>query len=134
MTTAQKLERTLRGKGYEGVSCTEWRKSIRLEGELDDWKAIVKAGKIAAKAGYKGVINDITLKGFTPPPIRTPKQRDNALEGRRPDVLIIGGGGAGASAAIEADNAGAKVMIVTKLRIGDANTICLLYTSPSPRD
>lgn len=92
MTTAQKLERTLRGKGYEGVSCTEWRKSIRLEGELDDWKAIVKAGKIAAKAGYKGVINDITLKGFTPPPIRTPKQRDNALEGRRPDVLIIGGG------------------------------------------
>ena len=39
------------------------------------------------------------------------------------DVLIIGGGGAGASAAIEADNAGAKTMIVTKLRIGDANTM-----------
>ena len=33
------------------------------------------------------------------------------------DVLIIGGGGAGASAAIEADKAGAKTMIVTKLRI-----------------
>lgn len=39
------------------------------------------------------------------------------------DVLIIGGGGAGTSAAIEADNAGAKAMIVTKLRIGDANTM-----------
>ena len=39
------------------------------------------------------------------------------------DVLIIGGGGAGASAAIEADKAGADVMIVTKLRIGDANTM-----------
>ena len=39
------------------------------------------------------------------------------------DVLIIGGGGAGASAAIEADNNGAKTMIVTKLRIGDANTM-----------
>lgn len=39
------------------------------------------------------------------------------------DVLVIGGGGAGASAAIEADNAGASVMIVTKLRIGDANTM-----------
>ena len=38
------------------------------------------------------------------------------------DVLIIGGGGAGASAAIEADNNGASAMIVTKLRIGDANT------------
>lgn len=39
------------------------------------------------------------------------------------DVLIIGGGGAGASAAIEADNNGSKAMIVTKLRIGDANTM-----------
>ena len=39
------------------------------------------------------------------------------------DVLVIGGGGAGASAAIEAHNAGANVMVVTKLRIGDANTM-----------
>lgn len=39
------------------------------------------------------------------------------------DVLIIGGGGAGASAAIEADNVGANVMVVTKLRMGDANTM-----------
>ena len=39
------------------------------------------------------------------------------------DVLIIGGGGAGASAAIEADEAGVRTMIVTKLRIGDANTM-----------
>ena len=39
------------------------------------------------------------------------------------DVLVIGGGGAGASAAIEAHNAGAKVMVVTKLRMGDANTM-----------
>lgn len=39
------------------------------------------------------------------------------------DVLIIGGGGAGASAAIEAHENGANVMIVTKLRIGDANTM-----------
>ncbi len=39
------------------------------------------------------------------------------------DVLVIGGGGAGSSAAIEAHNAGANVMMVTKLRIGDANTM-----------
>ncbi len=39
------------------------------------------------------------------------------------DVLVIGGGGAGASAAIEANEAGANVMVVTKLRIGDANTM-----------
>ena len=39
------------------------------------------------------------------------------------DVLIIGGGGAGASAAIEADKAGVRVTVVTKLRMGDANTM-----------
>ena len=39
------------------------------------------------------------------------------------DVVVIGGGGSGASAAIEAHEAGANVMIVTKLRIGDANTM-----------
>ncbi len=39
------------------------------------------------------------------------------------DVLIIGAGGAGSSAAIEADEAGAKVLMSTKLRIGDANTM-----------
>ena len=39
------------------------------------------------------------------------------------DVLVIGGGGAGCSAAIEAHEAGANVMVFTKLRIGDANTM-----------
>ena len=38
------------------------------------------------------------------------------------DVLVIGGGGAGASAAIEAHKNGANTLIVTKLRLGDANT------------
>jgi len=39
------------------------------------------------------------------------------------DVLVIGGGGAGCSAAIEAHKNGADVMITTKLRLGDANTM-----------
>jgi len=39
------------------------------------------------------------------------------------DVLIIGAGGAGSAAAIEAHENGVKVMMVTKLRIGDANTM-----------
>ncbi len=39
------------------------------------------------------------------------------------DVLVIGAGGAGTSAAIEAHEAGASVLVVTKLRMGDANTM-----------
>jgi succinate dehydrogenase/fumarate reductase flavoprotein subunit len=39
------------------------------------------------------------------------------------DVLVIGGGGAGTSAAILAARNGAKVLLATKLRHGDANTM-----------
>jgi len=39
------------------------------------------------------------------------------------DVLVIGCGGAGASAALLAQENGAKVLLTTKLRLGDANTV-----------
>lgn len=39
------------------------------------------------------------------------------------DVLVIGGGGAGTSAAIMAADEGCKVIVATKLRHGDSNTI-----------
>jgi len=39
------------------------------------------------------------------------------------DVLVVGGGGAGAAAALVAKEKGASVLLVTKLRFGDANTI-----------
>lgn len=39
------------------------------------------------------------------------------------DVLVVGGGGAGASAALMVQKNGAKVLLVTKLRLGDANTM-----------
>lgn len=39
------------------------------------------------------------------------------------DILIIGGGGAGGAAALLARQQGAKVLIATKLRLGDANTM-----------
>jgi len=39
------------------------------------------------------------------------------------DVLVIGGGGAGCTAALTASRAGAKVIMATKLRLGDSNTV-----------
>lgn len=39
------------------------------------------------------------------------------------DVLVVGGGGGGAAAALTAHDTGAKVLLVTKLRLGDSNTI-----------
>jgi len=69
---------------------------------------------------------------------RTPKELAALLEGRSHidpaafdleridyecDVLVIGGGGAGASAALLAQENGAQVILTTKLRFGDANTM-----------
>ncbi len=42
---------------------------------------------------------------------------------REVDVLVIGGGGGGCSAALTAAEEGAEVLQVTKLRLGDANTM-----------
>jgi len=39
------------------------------------------------------------------------------------DVLVIGAGSAGLSAALEASDAGANVLIATKLRLGDSNSM-----------
>jgi succinate dehydrogenase / fumarate reductase flavoprotein subunit len=48
---------------------------------------------------------------------------DEIKANREVDVLIIGGGGAGASAALVANELGAEVLLATKLRFGDANTV-----------
>jgi succinate dehydrogenase / fumarate reductase flavoprotein subunit/L-aspartate oxidase len=39
------------------------------------------------------------------------------------DILVIGGGGAGCAAALEASQMGASVILATKLRLGDSNTV-----------
>ena len=52
-----------------------------------------------------------------------PDRIDLSLVDRDVDVLVIGGGGGGSTAALLAHGEGAKVLLVTKLRHGDSNTI-----------
>jgi succinate dehydrogenase / fumarate reductase flavoprotein subunit len=53
-----------------------------------------------------------------------PEEVDLAQVDYDVDLLIVGGGGAGCSAAIAASDAGASdILIATKLRLGDANTM-----------
>ena len=55
--------------------------------------------------------------------IITPEDIDLETIDHYVDVLIVGGGGAGSAAALLAQENGAKVLLVTKLRHGDANTM-----------
>jgi aspartate oxidase len=52
-----------------------------------------------------------------------PPKIDLSRVGVHTDVLIIGGGGAGAAAALAAHQEGVRVLLCTKLRFGDANTM-----------
>ncbi len=110
----KKLKSKLIKNGFEGIECSEWRSSVRLEGEFDDWQKIVRAGKSAAKFGYKAVINDISLKGFTAPDIKRPSKEDNSLAELKPDVLIIGGGVIGCSIARELSKSALDIVLVEK--------------------
>lgn len=69
---------------------------------------------------------------------------DSALNGQvdltpqyQADVLVIGGGGAGCAAALHAHEAGAKVILATKLRLGDSNSVMAqggMQISVAPED
>jgi len=51
------------------------------------------------------------------------KERMDLKADHSVDLLIIGGGGAGAAAALTARSSGAKILLATKLRFGDSNTV-----------
>ena len=96
------------------ISVSEEKGCIVLRGHASDWKTIVKAGHAAVdKKKYLGVINDIILDGFeerSP----APPMRDDALDGLKPDVLIIGGGITGCSALRELSRWNLNCILVEK--------------------
>lgn len=77
--------------------------------------------KIGPNKGEKAPIE--LLKMLQAKPRISPEHIDLNHVDYEADVLVIGGGGAGTSAAIMASEAGARVLLVTKLRVGDANTM-----------
>ena len=86
---------------------------VVLRGELDNWDDVVKCGRAAVSKKYLGVINDITLRGFEQK-VRLPKINDKLYDGRKPDVLIVGGGISGATIAHELSKWQLDVMLVEK--------------------
>ncbi|MDR1893976.1 MAG: FAD-dependent oxidoreductase [Spirochaetales bacterium] len=85
-----------------------------LTGELDRWEDAVKAGQLAVKGlGFRGFVNKVRT-GSPVPPMVLPERQDRDLEGRRPDVLIIGGGVIGCAAARELSRYSLDILLVEK--------------------
>lgn len=64
--------------------------------------------QVAALLQSNGLVDEIDLAG---------------APARDADVLIVGGGGAGCAAALAAAEQGARVTLLTKLQLGDSNTV-----------
>src|SRR5450756_2838176 len=78
---AQHIQQRLQQQVQTSISCREGHDSIILEGLVDNWAQVVRAGKLAAHEGYKGVVNRLAVDGVTLPPPRSPKFGDATLDG-----------------------------------------------------
>jgi glycerol-3-phosphate dehydrogenase len=115
MSYISSLNKKLQKRFGTSVSASEKDGCLWLTGELGDWQEIVKAGLMSVnKKRYVGLVNDIRLTGAPIPPMKLPAVSDEALEGARPDVLVIGGGIVGCSIARELTRYRLDVLLVEK--------------------
>lgn len=88
----KELQGKLRKSVHPGIECYERRSHIVLEGAVDMYDQVIRAGYLAAKDEYKGVVNNLKVTNLEDKSIRIPDLRDNELNNRHCDVLVIGGG------------------------------------------
>ncbi len=111
----KRIEKKLKKEGLSRFSVSFDGCGILLSGESDDWNEIVRAGLVAAdrKSGFH-VINNIKFTGGDIPEMRLPDISDKALDGEKPDVLVIGAGVVGASIARELSKWKLNILLVEK--------------------
>lgn len=119
-TRPERVEMARRNEHYPALSLEERGKVLEKyhPDYQKDGKRSVKVGSNKGEVLQETVANLLESKSM----IR-PKAVDLSNIDYETEVLIIGGGGAGTSAALMASNEGADVIIATKLRHGDSNTI-----------
>ncbi len=111
----EKLQRRLDKNGLSKFRVAFDGVGVVLSGESESWDEIVTAGLLCAvrKSKYH-VINDIRFTGADIPPMRVPAVRDAALDGLRPDVLVVGGGIVGCAVARELTKWDVDVLLIEK--------------------
>ncbi len=119
-TRMERVERKRRGEEFPSLSLDE--RAERLKKYHPDYKNDSQREiRVGVSSGY-GISPEI-VDLLEAPSRLNPDQLDVGTPDHETDVLVIGGGGAGSSAALMASASGAKVLIATKLRLGDANTM-----------
>ena len=119
-TREERLKQILAGNHPRRMTAEE-KDQVLLENHPDHIKSQFAELKIGPNKGEKVPIE--LAQTLQANPRINPKDIDLTKFDYDVDVLVIGGGGAGSAAAIMAHENGANVMIVTKLRHGDANTM-----------
>ena len=111
-TIRKNLDRAFGGR----VTADREGDTIRVSGTLGTWEDILKACSLAVSRDKRRVhvVNDIVLEGAEPIPMRVPSLKDDALDGKHVDVLVIGGGISGASIARELTKWDLSVLLVEK--------------------
>lgn len=110
----KKFEKVLRKELTEDINCREWHSSIILEGFVRDWATVIKAGQMAVKLRYKGVVNKLEVRELILPKMKKPTLIDNNLNNKQTDVLIIGGGIIGSSIARELSKWNISILLIDK--------------------
>lgn len=115
MPNIKRIQKKLKAKYGEKVQVTFEDDIIRLTGELDNWDDVFDACSMAATKNSRiHVVNDIKFTGAKIPPMRVPSLIDTVLEGKTPDVLVIGGGISGCAIARELSKWEINVMLLEK--------------------
>ena len=115
MANLAKIQKKLSQKYGDKVKVTLEDDIIRVTGELDKWEDVFDACATAAtKNSNIHVVNDIKFTGAEPEAMRVPSLIDNALDGKTPDVLVIGGGISGCAITRELSKWDLSVMLVEK--------------------
>jgi glycerol-3-phosphate dehydrogenase len=119
MAYLERVNKKLRSVFNNRVRAIEEDKHLVLEGKLEQWDDLVRAGLLAAPKGihrrrYSGLVNRIQCTGANLKPMTVPDLRDTTLEGRRPDVLVIGGGVTGCAIARELSRYKLDILLIEK--------------------
>jgi len=119
-TRPARIERKRRGEEFPLLSLKEREERLRkyhpdyMEGARKE----IRVGVNKGYAVYPEIVNLLEARSRVNPDRVNLNKIDYVT-----DILILGGGGAGTAAAITAQEKGVKVLLATKLRHGDANTM-----------